>query len=166
MKIAPQHKYKDADYTPVCAWSEDTLVQWGRRGVVLSTKGKAPYSTAFFEAFPGDNSVGSFIRGEGADLESAERHAFAQYETHVACNHHWGRENYTNGGHLFRHCRAFQSEWKEIVHLGWWRKPIAYFDETMLNDDLEDTPPEKLKGYSRKLYLRRAVFGVTPRPEL
>ena len=66
-------------YTPVCAWPEDCLVQWGDRGLVLRReKSGGSYTTAFFEAFP--NNPQTFIRGEGVCIEEAERLAFKQFE--------------------------------------------------------------------------------------
>jgi hypothetical protein len=153
MKIASQHQWKDSDYKPRCEWPGDTLVQWGRSGLVL---GRKPYTTAFFEAFPDESLTGSggFIRGEGATLEEAEDKAFAKFTREIDCNHLWGRETYTNGGQLCRHCRAFRSgHIQPLVKLGEWRKPLESWEASCL--DMETGDP-----YLRKLRLRASVFGV------
>lgn len=156
MKIASQHAWKDSEYQPRHEWPGDTLVQWGGRGVVL---GKNPYTTAFFEAFP-DKKVtagGGFIRGEGKTIEEAEDAAFAQFTRETSCQHLWGREHYTNGGQLCRHCRAFRSgHLKDVVKLGSWRKPVEWFEASWAMDGESK--------YSHVLRLRASVFGITERP--
>lgn len=160
-RVADHHKWKDPDHTPSVDWPDDTYVQWGASGIVV---GKNPYRTAFFEAFPASrDDAGGFIRGEGKTIVEAENDALAKYQKQVACDHLWGRERYTNGGQLCRHCRAFRSRvLKEIVTLGAWRKPVKYYEtwiyETAVEEGIEMT------AYQRKLYLRSRVFGVTARP--
>ncbi len=166
VKIASQHSWKDSDYHPVCAWSEETTVQWGGRGVVLSKDGS--YGTAFFEAFPPkEDGASGFIRGEGKTIEEAERAAFAKYQKEGECEHkHWGRKNYKNGGMFCLKCGAFQSRMPQVHQLGLWREPVKYYETWMYEGELEDgKSPEELSPYARKLYLRSRVCGVTERPE-
>ncbi|RWX78250.1 hypothetical protein EPK99_06335 [Neorhizobium lilium] len=157
MKIASQHAWKDSEYAPRHEWPGDTLVQWGGNGLVL---GKDCYTTAFFEAFP-DKKItagGGFIRGEGKTIEEAEADAFAQFQKESSCRHLWGREHYTNGGQLCRHCRAFRGGVvKEVVILGRHRKPVAWYHAY----DLEMDSDSK---YIRILRLRAKLFGITERP--
>jgi len=170
MRIASQHKWKDAEYRPQFEWPGETLVQWGGKGVVL---GLNSYTTAFFEAFPEDKmNAGGFIRGEGKTIADAESDAWTKFERQSNCQHLWGRENYRNGGQLCRHCRAFQSGvLKPVSTLGSWRTPIEYFEERMIYgpegiaeyEALMERPYVESK-YVKKLRLRRSVFGVTERP--
>ena len=162
MRIAPQHAWKDKDYSPACAWAEDTYVQWGGNGVVL---GKNCYRTAFFEAFPADKEhVGGFIRGEGETIEEAERSAFAKYERQSVCSHHWGREHYLNGGQLCRHCRAFRCGFLQpVVVLGSWRRPVDRWEDThiKIDDGMQvEEPDHEPSKWIRKLRLRKSVFGI------
>lgn len=156
MKIASHHAWKDKDYAPRHDWPGHTLVQWGGNGLVL---GRNPYTTAFFEAFPDKNitASGGFIRGEGKTIAEAEDDAFAKFTKQSSCNHLWGREHYTNGGQLCRHCRAFRcNQVKPIVGLGSWRKPVEWFETWAMDGESK---------YSRILRLRAKVFGVTERPD-
>lgn len=156
MRIASQHQWKDNDYSPRHNWPGETLVQWGRSGLVL---GRSPYMTAFFEAFPDEtaSSSGGFIRGEGASLEEAEDKAYAKFTREAQCHHLWGRETYDNGGQLCRHCRAFRcGHVKPIVKLGYWRKPLESWESYALEMDGDDP-------YARKLKLRASVFGIKGR---
>lgn len=157
VKIASQHKWKDSDYKPTCAWSDDTFVQWGGHGVVL---GENSYTTAFFEAFPPkDEDAGGFIRGEGSTIAEAEANAFKKYSKGKQCNHLWGREKYTNSGQLCRRCRAFRSGFIQPIYtIGKWREPIKYYEEHWLTG--HEMPENK---YIKKLRLRRNLFGVTVR---
>ena len=157
MKIASQHAWKDADYTPRHNWPGDTLVQWGGKGVVL---GRNSYSTAFFEAFPDKSltTAGGFIRGEGATIADAEDDAFAKFTKENSCNHLWGREHYRNSGQLCRHCRAFRcNEVKEVVILGRHRKPLEWYEASSLEMDSDGS-------WLRIMRLRAKLFGITERP--
>lgn len=71
------------DYDCHCAWPEDTYLQCGDHGLVLSEE---TYYTAFFEAFPKNPST--FIRGEGKTLQDAELAAFNKYLKIKACDVH------------------------------------------------------------------------------
>jgi hypothetical protein len=154
MKIASHHAWKDSDYSPRHNWPGDTLVQWGGNGVVL---GQKSYTTAFFEAFPDEGTTaGGFIRGEGKTIAEAEDDAFARFAKEASCRHLWGREHYTNGGQLCRHCRAFRCrEVKPLVKLGEWRKPVEWYETDFMDGNSK---------YSRQLRLRASVFGVKERP--
>jgi len=71
------------DYDCQCDWPDNTFLQCGDDGLVLTDK---PYYTAFFEAFPKDPST--FIRGEGKNLQEAELNAFNKYLKIKACDGH------------------------------------------------------------------------------
>lgn len=117
----PDHPLaQDTDFTPACAWPDDTTVQWGGNGVVL---GKESYETAFFEAFP---AGAGFIRGEGKTIADAEKGAFAQFQREHGCQHVWGRRGYTNSGAKCLKCNAFHINiFKPITPLGSWREPLS-----------------------------------------
>lgn len=68
--------------------------------------------TAFFEAFPTCNGVGTFLRGEGATVEEAEAAAFVKYERASQCQHDkgWDRKGYTNGGAFCNGCGMFSGK--------------------------------------------------------
>jgi hypothetical protein len=94
-------------WLPRCAWPGDCLVQWGGHGVVLGTEGTR--RTAFFEAFPVDPPT--FIRGEGADVVTAEAAAFAQFGRQRDCpGHRLERAGYRNGAGICAHCGLFVSK--------------------------------------------------------
>lgn len=85
----------------------DIFVQGGDRGLVLG-KEKA-YKTAFVEAFPDINGLGTFIRGEGATTKEAETRCWERYQKFLACpNHEWDRNvngNFRNDGYAkCTHC--------------------------------------------------------------
>ena len=159
MRIASQHKWKDADYSPHHAWSDETRVQWGSSGVVIG--GPKAYTTAFFEAFPPDaDDAGGFIRGEGKTIADAENSAFEKYRRGKECNHLWGREHYRNSGQLCRHCRAFRSGFvKDVFVLGQWRTPLTKWDvgTLQIHEDFETDGPNP--KYIRLLKLRLKLFG-------
>lgn len=157
MIIASQHRWKDNEYEPHCAWPEDTLVQWGSKGLVIS---KEPYYTCFFEAFPSDKTKsGGFIRGEGDTIEAAEDRAFSKYLKEIACAHLWGRETYDNGGQLCRHCRAFRAGiLKPVVKLGARRVPISK-SEAWILETADEISDEASKPYIKSLKLRKSLFG-------
>jgi hypothetical protein len=99
-------RFKGEPYTPTAPWPEDTFVQWGSSGLVISRRGN--YRTAFFEAFPEEPPT--FIRGEGATVAEAEAAAFAKLQSYLACpGHEFERHGYTNGSGICRHCRLFAS---------------------------------------------------------
>jgi hypothetical protein len=91
----------------VCEWPQDCYVQWGGKGLVLCSGGGS-YVTAFFEAFPTDPPT--FLRGEGATVEEAERMAFAKLQRQLGCPaHEFERGRYRNGAALCKHCGLFNS---------------------------------------------------------
>lgn len=111
MIIAPQCKpgsYNNLEYTPVCAWPEDAYVQWGGSGLVVRRESDGGYyKTAFFEAFLA-MGMSTFIRGEGATLDEAEKNAFEKHNRYLACpGHEYERRGYTNGGGICKHCGKF-----------------------------------------------------------
>lgn len=160
---------KDAGYTPSCAWPDDCYVQWGSSGVVLG--GNENYRTAFFEAFPNDNS-GGFIRGEGASIEDAECKAFTRWRQESQCQHIWSRQVrkkdgtpgwlYTNGGGVCVKCGAFKLVFQPLFELGSYRQPlsseeISYITSGFLASGFGDTGSAK---YRRRLEVRARYFGI------
>lgn len=170
----PEHRFSsmlrpDPDYTPVCAWPEDCMVQWGH-GIVPAVP--------FFEAFP----KGTFIRGEGADIAAAEASAFEQFQRDLACDHQWGRtryyksgntQAYTNGAAFCRKCGGFRGSMFPPIHtLGHWRKPLSRWEaehlESMetdheLNEQMDRKYPqerEDRKKRARVLRFRLNLFGL------
>lgn len=181
MKIAPhhipgtpEHRFSsllrpDPDYTPVCAWPDNCMVQWGH-GIVPAV--------TFFEAFP----PGTFIRGEGETIAEAEQKAFAQYEREFDCQHVWGRHHhrrgtYLNGAGWCRKCGAFRGRmFREVVVLGHWRKPLRRWERDHLESEENDHelnahmdrkyPAEAAgrKKSQRILRLRLNLFGEDHAP--
>lgn len=90
-------------YTLKYDWPQDCFVQGGSNGVVCS-KSKGNYETAYFEAFP--KNPDCFIRGEGKDIEEAEKNAFEKFEKYSNCpNHEFEKvEGYKNGMGKCKHC--------------------------------------------------------------
>ena len=164
MIIADHHKpgnwrYDAADpYHPSCPWPEQCYVQWGGGGLVLRKDG-GHYSTAFFEAFPGDNA-GGFIRGEGVTVADAEASAFAQYQRHVGCAHRWCRKGYDNGGGFCAHCGAFKTVFRPIYKMGAWKKPISAWQDGWLEMMTGDGADAKGRKLVRHTELRKKLFGV------
>lgn len=67
-------------------------LQAGESGIVIS-RGKGSYMTSFFEAFPKVSGFGTFIRGEGKDIDEAEQNAWDKFQKQLACvEHHWTRK--------------------------------------------------------------------------
>jgi len=117
-------------------WPEDCFVQCGDHGIVLPAKtlekvmegnedcipiiksaligDPAPvpegaYRTAFFEAFP--RTPDTFIRGEGKDVQEAEKKAWEEFEKYNACKgHEYEKRGYTNGAGFCKHCGMFKSK--------------------------------------------------------
>jgi len=98
-------------YTCLKDWPEECGVQAGDDGLVIGGE-EGAYTTAFFEAFPTCNGVGTFIRGEGATVEEAEAKAFEKFEKANACLHDkgWDRKGYTNGGAFCNGCGMFSGK--------------------------------------------------------
>lgn len=173
-RIAAHHKpghplQKDGDYVLQQAWPDDCYVQWGGGGVVFSKEGN--YRTAFFEAFPGDNS-GGFIRGEGATIADAEAAAFKRWQTEVGCVHVWGRRGYTNGGAFCTKCKAFKTVFEPIVELGAWKARLSTTELVMIRDGMlrrclwsdRDDDPQSRK-VKRRIALRAVRAGIKLPPE-
>lgn len=83
----------------------DFKIQANGTGVVV---GKEPYLTAFFEAFPREPST--FIRGEGADVQTAENNAWEKYQRILACKNHEYKRHNDNGSGICIHCGLFQRD--------------------------------------------------------
>lgn len=158
----PAHPFpSDPEYSPQQAWADDTYVQWGSHGVVLSENS---YETAFFEAFP---KKGSFIRGEGSDIAAAEADAFAQWQRESACDHVWGRRSYTNGGGKCSKCKGWKSgAFRPIVRLGDWRRPFEEWElSSIISGWLRGTPtaarnPDEMQRSRRREWLRARHHGI------
>lgn len=152
----------DVDYTPIRPWHDDTYVQWGGHGLVLSENS---YTTAFFEAFP---KSGGFIRGEGATLEEAEEDAFKIFEREHACTHAWGRRGYLNGAAKCVKCGSFKSQhFHEVALLGEWRKPLCSMQINSIMSgwlrDRENRPKERadaIAKQNRTTWLRARQQGI------
>lgn len=174
-RIASHHA--NDPWRPVQNWPEDTLVQWGRQGVVFVQDGKDSYTTGFFEAFPGDGSAG-FIRGEGATLEEAEEKAFQEWSRNRACleagGHRWSRtrrlrggktDTYLNGGCFCRRCGAFQTIMSEVVMLGAYKAPLTSAELNSMASGFCRASPwsrddERSRRWRRRMILRAKFFGI------
>ncbi len=177
VKIASHHRpghplAKDSDYTPVCLWPDDCCVQWDGGGVVIGREGS--YRTAFFEAFPSDNS-GGFIRGEGETIEAAEGDAYRRWQKERACDHAWSRQPrkkdgtagslYTNGGGVCWKCGAFKTVFKPLVELGSYRKPLSASEIACITSGYlipmrdGDEGADSAK-YHRRIELRAKLCGI------
>lgn len=101
---------RDTEYRLVCAWPADCRVQWG--APVKDTIYGIPLEReAFFEAFPRQSNGPTYIRGEGASIEEAERAAFTKFSRFSSCKQHaWSRGKYLNGGGTCRNCGAWASD--------------------------------------------------------
>jgi len=153
------------DWQPKLPWPDDCSVQWGSKGVVFSREGN--YSTAFFEAFPKDNS-GGFIRGEGESVSLAEKDAFEKYKSEIHCAHVWSRtlrlknggfSTYTNGGCFCLKCNAFKTVMRPIVKLGSWGDYLSASDFSLINMGVV-SPFCESKKYARRLFLKGRMFGI------
>ena len=123
--------WRGKDWQPKQAWSTDDngWMQWGESGLVLKkgSLGKVleaddplhelhdeivdegTYTTAFFEVFP--ENPNTFIRGEGVDLDAAEKQAYDNLQKYLACSEHeFERRDYENGAGFCKHCGLFKSE--------------------------------------------------------
>jgi hypothetical protein len=70
-----------------------TFIQGGESGIVISHRRN--YSTAFFEAFPKIDGMGTFIRGEGESIKEAEKACWEKYQRMSECKKHdWSRHVY------------------------------------------------------------------------
>ncbi|MDQ4121673.1 MAG: hypothetical protein M3209_09535 [Acidobacteriota bacterium] len=113
----------------LCQFPWTCFVQCGSSGVVFKSRSiqdafDAPvdaikeavegdeekvYRTAFFEAFP--KNPDTFIRGEGASIEEAEKKAWDEFERISNCsNHEFERRGYTNGAGFCCHCGMFSGK--------------------------------------------------------
>lgn len=157
--IADQNfSWKNADHRVAADWPDDCTVQWGDRGVVM--KGSESYRTAFFEAFPRE---GGFFRGEGGTIFEAEANCFEKFRRFNACDHRWGRRNYTNGGAICYRCGAFKSVFKPIPRLGKAMEPLSIMElDSAMSGFLRPLPREdaRMARHRRWTILRLRLFGV------
>lgn len=98
----------------------DTYVQGGDDGLVLA--GKRSYTTAFVEAFPKIHGMGTFIRGEGTNVQEAERQCWDIYQRMLSCDgHEWDRNvggTYREDGYAqCKNCRMCTSDALEPLTL-------------------------------------------------
>lgn len=71
----------------------DISIQGGRKGIVFNRKDKTSYRTAFVEAFPKINGLGTFIRGQGESVTEAEIACWDKYQKILNCDQHdWTRK--------------------------------------------------------------------------
>lgn len=87
------------NWHPLCAWSENTTVQWG------NPNPKEGHST-FFEVFP-DSPSGwtTIIHCEGNSLEEAEAKCWKIYQRYLNCpQHEFERKGHTSGYGVCKHC--------------------------------------------------------------
>jgi hypothetical protein len=109
IKVSPFSKtfteYKDGFKAAIHDWPDEAFLQGGDSGVVLTEKGS--YRTAFVEAFVN----GTFIRGEGSNLDEAEEQLWQKYQATQTCNsHEYVTRGYTNGAGFCVHCSHFQPD--------------------------------------------------------
>jgi len=178
MPIIRPHHANDP-WRPLKPWPDDCVVQWGGSGLVLGEE--ASYSTAFFEAFPGDGTAG-FIRGEGKTVGEAEAAAFASFERQSGCfragGHQWTRSlrkaafedrlrngrripkvaTYTNGGAFCLRCSAFETALQSIPQLGDWRKPLTHSELQSLMNGYARPNPDIDAGRSEAETRRTAAW--------
>lgn len=122
--------FSSKPYECAMPWPEECFCQAGDNGIVFTEStvgdalespvdfvhaaldggGKPHYHTAFFEAFPEINGVGTFLRGEGATIVDAEASAWEQYQKLSVCpGHEFEARGYTNGAGFCKHCGMFAS---------------------------------------------------------
>ncbi len=98
VKLSKGFEFKRSEYDSIYEW--DCFCQAGTSGIVFSTEGN--YETAFFEAFP--NNPSCFIRGEGKDLDEAEKKAWDKYQKILVCDHEMERRDRKDGYGYCKHC--------------------------------------------------------------
>jgi len=166
MPITRTHR---KDHTPLAEWPDDTQVQWGDGGLVISRGGN--YTTAFFEAFPAE---GGFFRGEGATISEAEAACLSKVRRFLACTHRWGRQGYTNGGAKCHRCGAFSSNiFAPIRDMQAYRAPISLGELHFafsgylrpLAPDEDRDPEERRRKRRSQLRLKRAGIDLPAIPE-
>lgn len=83
-------------WLPLCAWSENTVVQWGNPTPKED-------QTTFFEVFVEHPST--IIHCEGKSLEEAEAKCWKWLLKYINCpEHEFERKGYTNGYGTCKHC--------------------------------------------------------------
>ena len=84
------------NWLPLCAWSENTTVQWGNPNPKEGQK-------TFFEVFVDVPST--IIHCEGDSLEEAEAKCWKWLQKYINCpQHEFERQGYTNGYGTCKHC--------------------------------------------------------------
>ena len=169
-QIASHHL--DDAWRPRQAWPGSVQVQWGEGGLVVSQDPGESYRTAFFEAFPQDES-GGFIRGEGADLEAAELDAHRLWQRQHGCDteggHRWTRsrrlsggrvQTYTNGGCYCLRCGAFGTTMAPVVELGAFDAPLSITElDSMASGFCRASPWDEEDRRSRLWRRRMSLRG-------
>lgn len=158
IRMSPRSK--SDSWQPLCQWPPMTYVQWGRSGLVLSSKGN--YQTAFFEAFVENDPDVDFIRGEGETLVAAEEQAWRRYLKAKECEHRWGRRGYLNGVGVCLRCGYSKSSvFGTIKDLGAWRAPLSSMELSSIRmGDVKDEPVPGEVRYITRLRLRARIAGI------
>lgn len=100
-------------YTCHFDWPENCFVQCGEKGIVGKKDGV--YTTAFFEAFPKEPNT--FIRGEGVNIQEAEKDAWEQHMKHCSCPSHNYKRYFEDSEHgICINCNLFTSHVFPPVH--------------------------------------------------
>lgn len=115
------------DYACKYAW--DCFVQCGEKGVVFSQKGN--YTTSFFEAFPKNPSC--FIRGEGTNIEEAEKDAWYKYLKILSCDHEMERRNRKDGYGYCKHCSYSSMVFEPLTKCCKCKKPTRFTSDIKNN---------------------------------
>ena len=106
------------NWMPLCGWSENTIIQWGR-----------PEGDTFFEVFP-DNPK-TMIHCSGVSLEDAEKKSWTIFQRYLACpQHEFERGEYTNGYATCKHCGLTTKSFEPIEYCCQCNNPKGYGRDT------------------------------------
>lgn len=85
--------YREENVVVAYPWPDDTSLQGGKQGVVITKSAETPnYVTAFVEAFLVVDGLGIMVRGEAEDVAGAEREAWQKASDMLSCQEHeWDR---------------------------------------------------------------------------
>lgn len=93
--------FESEGYDTIMSWPPKIIkLQYGRKGVVICEDKSKSYKTAFFEAF----SQNIFARGEGKNIEDAERNAFTSFMKQTICPHEYVPFGYDKSSGKCIHC--------------------------------------------------------------
>lgn len=156
------------DYLCKKEWGKDCFVQCGDSGVVISNEGN--YFTAFFEAFP--KNPKTFIRGEGKNIEEAERNAWNEFQKYKNClNHEFERKGYTNGAGFCKHCGLFKSKcFEPSTKCKICNKPTSYSmsekGDYYCKEHSKMIPYEDMNWYQKENFDRKKREHITTLKEI